>query len=615
MASTRRLAAILAADVAGYSRLMGADEEGTLQRLKAHRRQLIDPKIAEHRGRIVKTTGDGMLVEFSSVVDAVRSAAEIQRAMADRDSGMVDDQRIKFRIGINLGDVIVEDSDIFGDGVNVAARLEALAEPGGICISRMVRDQIRDKLPYGFEDLGEQSVKNIARPVRAYAMRAKDIAALPVSDAPAALVKSIGGMLSAAETDPNSAGAPRLSIVVLPFTSMSPDPEQEYFADGITEDLTTDLSRIEGSFVIARSTAFTYKGKAVDVRQVARELGIRYVLEGSVRRMGDRVQVNVQLIDGLSGSHVWAERFDTDCRDLAEAQSHITARLARSLYTELVRDIGRIEQERTAHPDPRDLVMRARARLWFQTSASDVRARAGIIESLERALILDPASVDARVLIASILVNDILDGLSSAVEQDTARAELLISEALELDGNHSEGRRIMGNLRRAQGRWAEAQVELETSIALNPNDAQSIRQLGQTLAAQGKVEAAIPYLEKAIRIDLRHRYVFIAYVTLGRCYLSLGRTDEAMDLFRKARALNPGMWYVHLDLAGALGLVGNLEEAKSEIAEAVKLKPEINSIARWRALTVKQGANHPQLQALREKTTYAGLRAAGFPEE
>jgi class 3 adenylate cyclase len=261
MPAIRRLAAILAADVAGYSRLMGEDEEGTHERLKAHRRELVDPKISERSGRIVKTTGDGMLVEFPSVVDAVRCAAEVQRTMIDREAGMPEDRRIRFRIGINLGDVIVEDDDLFGDGVNVAARLEALAEPGGLCISRMVRNQIRDKLAYAFEDVGEQSVKNIARPVRVYAFRPAAVAALPASSVPPA------------PPIPRPAGVPHLSIVVLPFTNLRNDPDQQYFADGITEDLTTDLSRISDMFVISRNTAFTYQGKRVDTKQVGRELG------------------------------------------------------------------------------------------------------------------------------------------------------------------------------------------------------------------------------------------------------------------------------------------------------------------------------------------------------
>jgi len=297
MATTRRLAAILAADVAGYSRLMGADEEGTHERLKTHLRELVDPKIREHYGRIVKNTGDGLIAEFPSVVDAVRCAVEMQRGMIDREPELPEERHIRFRIGINLGDVIAEEHDIFGDGVNVAARLEALAEPGGIFISRVVRDQVRDKLPYPFEDLSEQSFRNIARPVRVYALRPEAIAELPAASVPSAPPVS------------QLAVAPRLSIVVLPFTNLSNDPEQQYFADGITEDLTTDLSRIADMVVISRNTAFTYQGKRVDTKQIGRELCVRYVLEGSVRRSANQVRISAQLIDarptrisGRSGS-------------------------------------------------------------------------------------------------------------------------------------------------------------------------------------------------------------------------------------------------------------------------------------------------------------------------
>jgi adenylate cyclase len=319
MPSVRRLTAILAADVAGYSRLMGADEEGTHERLKAHLRELVDPKISEHRGRVVKYTGDGLLAEFASVLDAARCAVEVQRRMIDREPEVAEERRIRFRIGVNLGDVIAEEHDIFGDGVNVAARLEALAEPGGICISRTVREQIRDKFPYSFEDLGEQSVKNIARPVRVYALRREAIADLPASSAPLATSVS------------QSAGAPRLSIVVLPFANMSGDPEQRYFADGITEDLTTDLSRIADMLVISRNSAFTYKDKPANAKQIGRELCVRYVLEGSVRRSGDRVRVNAQLIDAETDEHVWAERFDGDTGDLFAVQDEITSRIAVAL--------------------------------------------------------------------------------------------------------------------------------------------------------------------------------------------------------------------------------------------------------------------------------------------
>jgi adenylate cyclase len=324
MPAVRRLAAILAADVAGYSRLMGADEEGTHERLKAHRRELVDPKIGEHSGRIVKTTGDGILAEFPSVVDAVRCAAELQRAMIDRETRMPEDRRIRYRVGINLGDVIVEEGDIFGDGVNVAARLEALAEPGGICISRMVRDQIRDKLPFAFDDVGEQSVKNIARPMRVYALRGEAIADLPAPSTTAAPPIS------------QPAVAPRLSIVVLPFANLSNDPDQQYFADGITEDATTDLSRIADMFVISRNTAFTYKDKRVETKLIGHELGVRYVLEGSVRRLGNQIRINAQLIDAETDAHLWAERFDGDMSDLFALQNEVTRRIAIALNLELL---------------------------------------------------------------------------------------------------------------------------------------------------------------------------------------------------------------------------------------------------------------------------------------
>jgi adenylate cyclase len=378
MPAVRRLAAILAADVAGYSRLMRADEDGTHERLKAHRRELIDPKISEHSGRIVKTTGDGMLVEFPSVVDAVRCAAELQRAMIDREAGMPEDRRIRLRIGINLGDIIVEDEDIFGDGVNVAARLEALAEPGSLCISRMVRDQIRDKLAYAFEDLGEQNVKNIARPVRVYALRPETIADLPASSA------------SPATSISQPAIAPRLSIVVLPFANLSNDPGQKYFTDGITEDLTTDLSRISGSFVIGRGTAFAYEGKPVTAKQIGRELGVRYLLEGSARRLGHQVRVNAQLVDTATGSHLWAERFDREIGDLFDLQNEITGRIAGTVGSELVIvEAGRS----TNHPDAQDYILRGRAAFYKPVSRERY---VEVVSLFERALALDPLSADAH---------------------------------------------------------------------------------------------------------------------------------------------------------------------------------------------------------------------------
>jgi TolB-like protein len=303
---------------------MGQDEEGTHERLRAHLRELVDPKIAEYRGRIVKNTGDGLLAEFPSVVDAIRCAVEVQRGMLDREPEVPDERRIRLRIGVNLGDVIVEEHDIFGDGVNVAARLEGLAEPGGICISRMVRDQIRDKLPYAFEDMGQRSVKNIARPVRAYAWRPEAVADLLTATVPHAVAISL------------PVAAPRLSIVVLPFANLGNDPEQQHLADGITEDLTTDLSRIADMLVISRNTAFTYQGKRADTKHIGCELGVRYVLEGSVRRSGDHIRINIQLIDAETDTHLWAERFDRDVGDLFALQDEITSRIAVALNLELI---------------------------------------------------------------------------------------------------------------------------------------------------------------------------------------------------------------------------------------------------------------------------------------
>jgi len=350
----RRLAAILAADVAGYSRLMGADEEGTHERLKALRRELVDPEIAEHKGRIVKTTGDGLLMEFPSVVEAVACAVAIQRRAGRRNAEIPTDQRIELRIGINLGDVIVEEGDIYGDGVNIAARLEALAEPGGICVSRVVRDQVRDKLAFGFEDMGEQQVKNIARPVRVHRVL---LGEKPSSPEPGA----------AASTQPLLALPDKPSIAVLPFANMSGDPEQEYFADGMVEEIITALSRIRWLFVIARNSTFTYKGQSLDIKQVGRELGVRYILEGSVRKAGGRVRITAQLIDALTGAHLWADRFDGSLEDVFDLQDQVAASVAGVIEptlqaAEAARSANRPTDDLTAY----DLYLRAVATFFLR---------------------------------------------------------------------------------------------------------------------------------------------------------------------------------------------------------------------------------------------------------
>ena len=383
MSETRKLAAILVADVVGYSRLAGADEERTLARLRGLRSDLIDPAIAAHHGRIVKRTGDGSVVEFRSVVDAVRCAIEVQTGLIERNAGVPEDRRIEFRVGIHIGDVVEEsDGDLMGDGVNIAARLEGICEPGGLCLSAAAYEHARDRLTESFVDLGERRLKNIARPVRIYALRAE----------------SLGTALGTRLPFPGRREPPRLSIVVLPFANIGGDPEQEYFVDGVTESLTTDLSRMRGAVVIARNTAFTYKGKPIDVTKLGRELNVRYVLEGSVQRRGDRMRVNVQLVDAESGSHLWAERFDKPVADYFDMQDEIVARLANELNTELISAEAR-RSERASDPDSLDLLLQGNA--WFNKGAApeNLSQARGYFE---RALSLDPDNVDALVMIAMV---------------------------------------------------------------------------------------------------------------------------------------------------------------------------------------------------------------------
>jgi adenylate cyclase len=640
MPAVRRLAAILAADVAGYSRLMGADEEGTHERLKAHRRELIEPKIGEHRGRIVKTTGDGMLVEFASVVDAVRCAFEIQRGMTDREPEVPEGRRIRFRIGINLGDVIAEGDDIFGDGVNVAARLEALAEPDGICISRVVRDQIRDKLPYPFEDRGEQSVKNIARPVRVYALRPQSMAEPPMAGMPFALPRrrrSVVAPLTAgiaavlviaviawcvwtptrsSSTTPAAVAsttslaqplvAPRLSIVVLPFTNLSNDPEQQYFADGITEDLTTDLSRITGMFVISRSTAFTYRNKPIDTKQIARELGVRYVLEGGVRRSGSRVRVTAQLIDADTDAHLWAERFDRDIADLFSLQDEVTSRLASALSLEITR---REAARPTDNPDALDYVLRGRARLIGPVSKENIDEAMALFET---ALTLDPHAVDAAAWAAVTLTVRVTDELSGSPDVDLKRAEQLAGQALAAAPDSVLAHYAKAQVLRAQSRCNEAIPEYQKVIALNRNWATAYAHVGWCKFLTGSIDEAIPYFERALRLNPYGPGPGPWYARIGFIQLLHSETEQAIASLEKARSENPRLPFVHAYLAAAYGLKGQSERARTELAEARKLGSAYSSLA-----NVEKSAwfENAKIRALVETTYIAGLRLAGMPEE
>jgi adenylate cyclase len=599
MPPVRRLTAILAADVAGYSRLMGADEEGTHERLQAHL-QLVNPKIAEHRGRIVKNTGDGFLAEFASVVDAVRCAVEVQRGMAERNAGIPASERIEFRIGINLGDVIVEEHDIFGDGVNVAARLEALAEPGGICTSGTVRDHIGDRLPYAFEDLGEQSVKNIVRPVRVYALRPESSSGAPLDR----------GLSSTSISAP--VAAPRLSIVVLPFTNLSDDREQQYFADGITEDLTTDLSRIAHSFVISRNTAFTYRNKPIDTKQIGRELGVRYVLEGSVRRSGNRVRVSAQLIDAATDAHLWAERFDCETGDLLTLQNEITGRLANALGVEL---ISAEAARPTEHPDALDYILRGRAVL-MKPRTPDTHKEA--IDLFEHALALDPQSVEVQSRLAAVLVDSVTTGMIdwASAASSIARAEELVDRALAASSGSAFAHIVKGHVLRARNRWQEAILEYEAALALDHNSVYALNSLGWCKLRAGSIDDAIPLVQQAIRLSPRDPLIGSFYNMIGTLHLLHSHNDEAIVWLEKACNASPGVPITRSRLASAYALRGETERAAAELAQARRLSGGdlFSSIACLKAFPGGWwGA--PKTRTLFEATYFAGLRKAGMPEE
>jgi adenylate cyclase len=584
MPSVRRLAAILAADVAGYSRLMGKDEEGTHERLRAHLGELVNPKITEHRGRIVKNAGDGFLSEFQSVVDAVRCAIEIQRGMADRETELPEERRIRFRMGINLGDVIAEGEDIFGDGVNVAARLEGIAEPSGICVSRVVRDQVRDRLDYTFEDLGEQTVKNIARPVRVFALRPEAVVAMPMPDAVpirevlisarrrrsivspiaamVATVLAIAGIawwvwlspkttttaprVSAATASVGAPlAAPRLSIIVLPFANLSNDPDQQYFADGITEDLTTDLSHIPDMIVIAGSTAFTFKNKPVDAKQIGRELGVRYLLEGSIQRSGNQIRVNAQLIEAETAAHLWAERFDRNMDDLLVLQNEITNRIANALGVELINQEAARPIRR---PDALDYILRGRAEFSKPPSRDNYEQA---IRLFEHALALDPQSVEAKSWLAVVLSVRVLDGMTGSRSADVARANELATQVLAASPRNPLIHVVKGTVLRAQNRFEEATIEYETALATDGNLVTALHGLALCKLLTGSIDEVIPLEERAIRLSPRAFDIGWLYFQIGTVHLLQPRADEAIAWFEKARSALPGVASFHSRLAAA----------------------------------------------------------------
>ena len=581
----RRLSAIMSADVAGYSRLMGLDETGTARILREHR-VVADAIVAKHGGRIVTTTGDGMLIEFPSVVDAVECAVAVQAVMAERNDGIPQDKRMLFRVGINLGDILIEGDDILGDGVNIAARLEGIAAPGGICISGSAHDQVRGKVAVEFTDLGEQELKNIARPVRAYAV---------VGD-------GLGGWIQPDSTTPSRSSAPRLSIVVLPFANIGGDAE--YFVDGVTESLTTDLSRIAGSFVIARNTAFTFKGKAVDVKQIGRELNVRYVLEGSVQRGGNRLRVNVQLIDAENGNHLWAERFDKPVADLFDMQDEIVSRLANTLDAQLIAAEAR-RAGGLLHPNSMDLYFQGRA-CWNKGATLEYLAQAR--GYFERAMALDPGNIEALVGTAQVEI-----ALCAAVLTDGRIARLAVAEgalikALSIVPNHAVAHLALGIVQILTNRAARGIAECERALALDRNLAAAHAFIGYAKLALGRAEETEAHILEALRISPRDILAYQWMMIAGNAKL-LNSDVDAAAWFRRCLEANRNVPLAHVLLAAALALLGEPDQARAAAKAGCALNPGF-TIHTYRTNAV---SDNPIYLAERERVL-EGLRLAGVPE-
>ena len=553
MSQTRRLAAILAADVAGYSRLIGANEEGTLNLLKSIRAAVVDPSITQYRGRIVKTTGDGLLAEFTSVVDALRCASEIQCKMAEDNADIAAEKRIEFRMGINVGDVVVEDGDIFGDGVNIAARLEGLAHPGGICVSARVQEDATGKLDLAFEDVGEQSLKNIARPVRVY--RVRDAAS-----------KSRSPLAPSALPLPD-----KPSIAVLPFQNMSGDPEQEYFADGMVEEIITALSRIGWLFVIARNSTFTYKGQTADVRRVGRELGVRYVLEGSVRKAGGRVRITAQLIDALSGTHLWADRFDGSLEDVFELQDKVASSVAGVIEptlqaAETTLSSGRPTNDLTAY----DLYLRA-----YAMTLSSTRRIPEALRLLERAIRRDPHYGPALAYAAFCCDRVVWDGRSEDPEADRLKGAEFARRALEVAGDDPG---VLVNAAYTLADFGEnistMMVLVDRALELNPNFARGWYISGTLRVWAGQTEIAIEHSKIAQRLSPRVR-VGPSVMTIGAAHFLARRFDEALPKLLLAMQEDPSHPGAYRWLASCYAHMGRLDEARQVVKQLRAVTPDV----------------------------------------
>jgi len=619
----RRLAAILAADVVGYSRLMELDDVGTFERLRAHRNELFEPEIGKHQGRIFKLMGDGLLAEFASVVDAVGCAVVLQKAMAERNSGLAENRRIDLRIGINLGDVIVEGEDRHGDGVNIAARLEQLAKPGGIAVSRTVVDHVKHKLALPFESIGVLRLKNIAEPVEVYRLAINGT--VSSFDIPARLARLVSRRRRVAATAvlliliagagaaswylyaPERQPTHRLSIVVLPFSNLSDDPEQEYFADAVTNDLTSDLSLIEDSFVIAPNTARTYKGRNLDAKQIGRELNVRYILDGSLRRTENQIRISAQLIDTETGATVWSDRFDGDWTKSVQLEDEITGRLARRLDLELTNaESRRAQSERPNNPDADDLTMRA----WSVINQPYSRKQLEEALSLfEQALHIQPGLPKALVGLSLALAIEVNYRWTAAPEAALARANDAVNQVLSASPNDALAHFVKGEILRGGGTDFEAAIrEFEAAIAINRSLAPAYASLGNAKIRAGRAEEAFGPLQTALRLSPHDPLLNIWYFNICHAYSHLAQYDAAIEWCRRSVAVSP-FWIAYVDLASAYAWTGQKAEARAAVAELLKMMPNY-TVDQW---AHTRFSNNPVFLSQYQRIT-EGLRKAGLPE-
>jgi adenylate cyclase len=582
----RRLTTILAADVVGYSRLMAADEAGTFAQLKTHRREVIEPKAAEHHGRVVKLTGDGTLMEFGSVVDAVNFSVEVQQAMMERNASVPEDRQIRYRVGINLGEIIVDGEDIYGDGVNIAARLEGLAEPGGICISGKVFEEVRHKLPTVFEDMGDKEVKNIPEPVHVYRVCLADAdqvggttthEALPLPDKP--------------------------SIAVLPFENMSADPDQEFFAHGVAEDVITELSKFRSLFVIARNSSFAFKGQALQVKEISRRLGVRYVVEGSVRRAGNRVRITAQLVDAVADTHLWAERYDRDLEDIFAVQDEVT----QAIVTAIEPQLGSAERDRARRGPPGNLgawesYQRGLWHFYRYTAKNNVEAQS----LFRRAVELDATFAPAQAGLAFALYVDVVLGFVAEPGGRLSEAFKFATSAVRLDERDAFGHAILGRLLMMRGEYNASIAAHDAAIALNPNYATTHYAQSLSLTVAGRCEEALPKIDQALRLSPHDPLIWAFHTIRSLALIGLHRHEEAVVCARKATRLpKTGIWAFVSEIV-ALAHLGRIDEARSALERALAVKSDLSAEFVSQAFPWKDSA---QLGHMID-----GLRKAGLPE-